>query len=225
MTEKDRKFKTSIYEQFARIGKAIANPSRLELLDLLCQGPRTVESLAREAGLGLTNASQHLKALREARLVEADKSGTFVTYRLADERVCEFFRTLRLLAESRLVEIGDITRRFLETRRGLEPVDREQLLRKVRDGAVTVLDVRPREEYQAGHVPGALSVPLKDLERRLSELPRDREVVAYCRGPYCVLAMEAVEILRSRGFAAFRLEDGVADLQARGFGVDASGEE
>ena len=225
MTERDRRFKTSIYEQFARIGKAIANPGRLELLDLLCQGPRTVESLAREAGLGLTNASQHLKALREARLVEAEKSGIFVTYRLADERVCEFFRTLRLLAESRLVEIGDITRRFLETRRGLEPVDREQLLRKVRDGAVTVLDVRPREEYQAGHVPGAISVPLKDLERRLFELPRDREVVAYCRGPYCVLAMEAVEILRSRGFAAFRLEDGVADLQARGFGVDVSGEE
>ncbi len=225
MTERDRRFKTSIYEQFARIGKAIANPGRLELLDLLCQGPRTVESLAREAGLGLTNASQHLKALREARLVEAEKSGIFVTYRLADERVCEFFRTLRLLAESRLVEIGDITRRFLETRRGLEPVDREQLLIKVRDGAVTVLDVRPREEYQAGHVPGAISVPLKDLERRLSELPRDREVVAYCRGPYCVLAMEAVEILRSRGFAAFRLEDGVADLQARGFGVDVSGEE
>lgn len=225
MTERDRRFKTSIYEQFARIGKAIANPGRLELLDLLCQGPRTVESLAGEAGLGLTNASQHLKALREARLVEAEKSGIFVTYRLADERVCEFFRTLRLLAESRLVEIGDITRRFLETRRGLEPVDREQLLRKVRDGAVTVLDVRPREEYQAGHVPGAISVPLKDLERRLFELPRDREVVAYCRGPYCVLAMEAVEILRSRGFAAFRLEDGVADLQARGFGVDVSGEE
>jgi len=223
MSDSDRRFKTAIYEQFARIGKAIANPSRLELLDLLCQGPRTVETLAKEAGLGLTNTSQQLKALREARLVAAEKSGLFVTYRLADEQVCEFFRTLRSLAESRLSEIGDITRRYMETRKDLEPVDREQLLAKVRDGAVTVLDVRPPEEYRAGHLPGALSVPLKDLERRLSELPHDREIVAYCRGPYCVLAMEAVEILRSRGFAAFRLEDGVSDWQARGFPVDVSG--
>jgi rhodanese-related sulfurtransferase len=224
MTNKDRRFKTSIYEQFARIGKAIANPSRLELLDLLCQGPRTVETLANEAGLGLTNTSQQLKVLREARLVEAEKSGLFVTYRMADEQVCEFFRTLRSLAESRLAEIGDITRRFMETRKDLEPVDREQLLAKVRDGAVMVLDVRPAEEYRAGHLPGALSVPLKDLERRLSELPHDREIVAYCRGPYCVLAIEAVEILRSRGFAAFRLEDGVSDWQARGFPVDVNNE-
>lgn len=220
---KDRRFKTAIYEQFARIGKAIANPSRLELLDLLCQGPRTVETLAKEAGLGLTNTSQQLKTLREARLVEAEKSGLFVTYRLADEQVCEFFRTLRSLAENRLAEIGDITRRFMETRKDLEPVDREQLLAKVRDGAAMVLDVRPPEEYRAGHLPGALSVPLKDLERRLSELPHDREIVAYCRGPYCVLAIEAVEILRSRGFAAFRLEDGVSDWQARGFPVDVNG--
>ncbi len=219
MINKDRRFKTAIYEQFARIGKAIANPSRLELLDLLCQGPRTVDILAKEAGLGLTNTSQQLKALREARLVEAEKSGLFVTYRLADEQVCEFFRTLRSLAESRLTEIGDIVRRFMETRKDLEPVDREQLLAKVRDGAVTVLDVRPLEEYQAGHLPGALSVPLQDLERRLSELPRDREIVAYCRGPYCVLAMEAVKMLKDRGFAAFRLEDSVPDWQARGLPV------
>jgi rhodanese-related sulfurtransferase len=224
MTNKNRRFKTAIYEQFARIGKAIANPSRLELLDLLCQGPRTVETLAKEAGLGLTNASQQLKALREARLVEAEKSGLFVTYRMADAQVCEFFRTLRSLAESRLAEIGDITRRFMETRKDLEPVDREQLLAKVRNEAVTVLDVRPPEEYRAGHLPGALSVPLKDLERRLFELPHDREIVAYCRGPYCVLAMEAVEILRSRGFAAFRLQDSVSDWQARGFPVDVNGE-
>jgi len=219
MAGEDRRFKTSIYEQFARIGKAIANPSRLELLDLLCQGPRTVEALAREAGLGLTNTSQHLKSLREARLVEAEKSGLFVTYRLADEQVRAFFQTLRSLAESRLAEIGDISRRFLETRRGLEPVDRDQLLAKVRDGAVTVLDVRPPEEYHAGHLPGALSIPLKDLERKLSDLPREREIVAYCRGPYCVLSIEAVEMLRARGFAAFRLEESVSDWQAHGFPV------
>lgn len=220
----NRRFKTAIYEQFARIGKAISNPSRLELLDLLCQGPRSVEVLAKEAGLGLANTSQHLKALREARLVEAEKAGLFVTYRLADEQVCQFFRSLRSLAETRLAEIRELTRTFLESRQGMQGVDREQLLAKVRDGAVTVLDVRPPEEFRAGHLPGALSIPLKELERRLSELPHDREIVAYCRGPYCVLAVEAVDMLRAQGFTAFRLEDGVRDWQARGFPV-AVGEE
>ncbi len=224
MASRNRRFKTAIYEQFSRIAKALSNPSRLELLDLLCQGPRTVEALAKEAGLGLANTSQHLKALREARLVEAEKAGLFVTYRLADEQVCQFLRSLRSLAETRLAEVAEITRRFLEARQGLQPVDCEELLSKVREGAVTVLDVRPPEEYRAGHLPGALSVPLKELESRLRDLPRDREVVAYCRGPYCVLAVEAVEMLRARGFAAFRLEDGVRDWQARGFPV-AVGEE
>ena len=220
----NRRFKTAIYEQFARIGKAIANPSRLELLDLLCQGPRTVEALAKEANLGLANTSQHLKALRAARLVEAEKAGLYVTYRLADERVCQFFRSLRSLAETRLAEIREITREFLADRKGLEPVDREALLAKVREGAVTVLDVRPAEEYRSGHIPGALSIPLKELERRLSDLPPERDIVAYCRGPYCVLAVEAVELLRARGFRAFRMEQGVQDWRAEGLPVLA-GEE
>lgn len=215
----NRRFKTSIYEQFARIGKAVSHPSRLELLDLLCQGPRTVEVLAQEAGLGMANTSQHLKALRAARLVEAEKEGLFVTYRLADDSVCQFFRSVRMLAESRLAEVRDFTRAFLEGRQGMEPVDRRALLVRVRKGEVTVLDVRPAEEYRSGHIPGALSVPLKELERRLSELPRRREIVAYCRGPYCVLAIQAVEILRARGFKAVRLEDGIQDLRARGFPV------
>ena len=224
MANPSRRFKTAIFEQFARIGKAISNPSRLELLDLLCQGPRTVEVLAKEASLGLANTSQHLKALKAARLVETEKSGLFVTYRLADEQVCQFFRSLRNLAETRLTEVREITREFLANRQGLEPVDRDVLLTKVREGAVTVLDVRPAEEYRAGHIPGALSIPLKELERRLSDLPRDREVVAYCRGPYCVLAVEAVEILRSRGFSAFRLEENVQDWREEGLPV-ATGEE
>ena len=224
MATRNRRFKTAIYEQFARIGKAISNPSRLELLDLLCQGPRTVEALAREAGLGLANTSQHLKALREARLVEAEKSGLFVTYTLAGEQVCEFFRSLRSLAETRLAEVGEITRRYLDAGQGLQPVDREQLLANVREGSVTVLDVRPAEEYCAGHLPGALSIPLKELERRIADLPHGREIVAYCRGPYCVLASEAVEILRARGFTAFRLEDGVRDWQAKGFPVAVGAE-
>jgi rhodanese-related sulfurtransferase len=215
----NRRFKTAIYEQFARIGKAIANPSRLELLDLLCQGPRTVEALANEANLGLANTSQHLKALRVARLVEAEKAGLYVTYSLADEQVCQFFRSLRSLAETHLADIREITREFLADRKGLEPVDREALLNKVRDGAVIVLDVRPAEEYRAGHIPGALSIPLKELERRLSDLPRGRDIVAYCRGPYCVLAVEAVEMLRARGFSAFRLEQSVQDWRAEGLPV------
>jgi rhodanese-related sulfurtransferase len=143
---------------------------------------------------------------------------------LADEGVCQFFRSLRSLAEARLAEVGEITRRFLQARQGLQAVDRELLLAKVRDGGVTVLDVRPQEEYRAGHLPGALSIPLKELERRLADLPPDREIAAYCRGPYCVLAVEAVELLRARGFAAFRLEDGVGDWQAKGLPV-AVGEE
>jgi len=224
MASRNRRFKTAIYEQFARIGKAISNPGRLELLDLLCQGPRTVEALAKEANLGLANTSQHLKALRAARLVEAEKSGLFVTCRLPDEQVCRFFRSLRELAETRLIEVREITREFLANRQGLEPVDREALLTKVREGAVTVLDVRPAEEYRAGHIPGALSIPLKELERRLSDLPRDRDIVAYCRGPYCVLAVEAVEMLRARGFSAFRLEQGLQDWRAEGLPVFA-GEE
>jgi len=224
MEKQNTRFKSAIYEQFARIGKAISNPGRLELLDLLCQGPRTVEALAKEANLGLANTSQQLKILRSARLVEAEKSGLFVTYRLADDQVCQFLRSLRLFAETRLTEVREIAREFLGNREGLEPISREGLLAKVRDGAVTVLDVRPVEEYRAGHIPGALSVPLKDLERRLSELPRDRQIVAYCRGPYCVLAVKAVEMLRERGFDAWRLEHSVHDWQAEGFPV-ASGED
>jgi len=224
MATSNRRFKTAIYEQFARIGKAISHPSRLELLDLLCQGPRTVEVLAKESNLGLANTSQHLKALRAARLLEAEKSGLFVTYRLADEQVCRFFRSLRNLAEARLTEVREITREYLADRQGLEPVDRRALLAKVREGAVTVLDVRPAEEYRAGHIRGAISIPLKELTRHLSDLPKDRDIVAYCRGPYCLLAVEAVEILRKRGFSAFRLEQSVQDCRAEGLPV-ASGEE
>jgi len=222
MNHSPRAYKNAVYEQLARIGKAVASPRRLELLDLLAQGPRTVEALAREADLGMANTSQHLRALREAELVTAGKSGLFVTYRLASGEVADFFRAIRQLAESRLAEIERLTRDFLEARDAFEPVDRRALLDRVRRGEVTVLDVRPSEEYAAGHIPGALSVPLAELEQRLAELPRDRDVVAYCRGPYCVLAVEAVRLLRARGFRAVRLEDGVPDWRARGFDVAAA---
>lgn len=221
MKSPNRIFKDSIYEQFARIGKAVSSPKRLELLDLICQSVKTVEVLARETGLSVANASQHLQVLRAARLVEANKEGQFVHYRLADQAVCDFFRVMRELAESRLAEVELITRQFLAGREGMEPVDRQKLIERVRNGSVIVLDVRPFEEFRAGHIPGAISVQLRDLEQRLSELPRDQEVVAYCRGPYCVLSIQAVEMLRSRGFNAVRLEEGVQDWRALGLPVAA----
>lgn len=219
MKNPNRAFKDAIYEQFARIGKAIASPIRLELLDLLCQGPRTVEVLAKESGQTVANASQHLQVLRISRLVETEKKGLFVTYRLADSAVCEFFRAMRILAESRLAEVEQIKRQFLEGREGMEPVEREELLKLVRQGAVTVLDVRPIDEFKAGHVAGALSIPLKELKLRLSELPRDQEIAAYCRGPYCVLSVEAIEFLRAEGFQAIRIEEGIQDFRAMGFSI------
>jgi rhodanese-related sulfurtransferase len=217
-----RRFKDATYEQFARIGKAASSPKRLELLDLLCQGPRTVEVLAREARLSVGNTSRHLQVLRSAGLVLGDKEGQFVTYRISDCIVCDFFRGMRMLAERRLAEIEWITRRFLEGRQGLEPVDRGQLLERVRNHGVVVIDVRPSEEFRAGHIPGALSIPLTELESRLSELPREQDIVAYCRGPYCVLAVQAVEMLVSKGYRALRLEDGVLDWRARGYELEAA---
>lgn len=216
-----REFKDRIYGQFARISKALASPRRLELLDLLCQGPRTVEELARQASMGVPNTSQHLKVLRSAQLVEAERSGLYVTYRLADERVCDLYQAMQGLAEIRLAEIDDVVEEFLAGRDGMEGVDRYDLLERVDSGEVTVLDVRPPEEYAAGHIAGALSVPLEELEARLADLPREQRIVAYCRGPYCVLAVKAVELLRFHGFEAVRLEDGVLDWRARGGRVEA----
>jgi len=219
MRNPSRAFKDAIYDQFARIGKAVSSPKRLELLDILCQGPRSVEVLAKETSLTVANASQHLQVLRTARLVETEKEGLFVIYRLADQAVCEFFHAMRVLAESRLAEVEQIKRRFLEGREGMEPVDREALLGLVRDEAVTVLDVRPTEEFNAGHISGAISLPLKELEQHLSDLPRDQEIVAYCRGPYCVLSIQAVEILLAKGFKAVRIEEGIQDFRTLGFPI------
>ncbi|MEE8540287.1 MAG: metalloregulator ArsR/SmtB family transcription factor [Desulfobacterales bacterium] len=224
MRNPNRVFKDAIYEQFARIGKAISSPKRLEILDILCQGARTVELLAKETQMTVANASQHLQALRTARLVDAEKVGQFVSYRLADLAVGEFFRSTRLLAESRLAEVEQIKRQFLEGREGMEPVDRDALLTRVKEGVVTVLDVRPLEEFQAGHIPGAISIPLKELKFRLKDFARDQEIVAYCRGPYCVLAVQAVEMLRAKGFPAIRLEEGIQDLRAMGFPVAVEAE-
>ena len=211
-----REFKDAAYGQLARIGKALSSPKRLELLDLLCQSERSVEALAEETSMSVANASQHLHVLEAARLVEARRNGRFVVYSLADALVCDFFRAYRVLGEDRLAEIEQIQRRFLTRQGELSPVDRETLLRRVQSREVIVIDVRPAEEYQAGHIPGALGIPVKDLRRRLADLPRNKDIVAYCRGPYCVLAVDAVRLLRSRGRKAFRLDASVHDWRARG---------
>lgn len=214
-----RLFKDRVYEQLARISKAVASPQRLELLDLLSQSPRTVENLAHEAYLTVANTSRHLQILRAAHLIEAEKEGVFVRYRLTDEAVADFYRALRILASSHLAELDHITRQFFVKRGGLEPVDRKALVARVRKGLATVIDVRPIEEYRAGHIAGAISIPVDELEARLAELPRNQEIVAYCRGPYCVFAAQAVELLRAQGFQAVRLEDSVADWRAHGLPV------
>lgn len=219
MPSRARQFKDTVYEQFARVGKAVAAPKRLELLELLCQGPRTVEVLAGQAALSVANASRHLQVLRGAGLVESEKRGLYVEYRLANAQVGRFYLALRELAESRLAEIESVTRAFFEQRDAFEAVPEGELLRRVRQGEVTVLDVRPAEEYRAGHIPGALSIPVAEIKARLDELPRGRDVVAYCRGPYCVMAVEAVELLRKKGIRAYRLELGVLEWRARGWSV------
>jgi rhodanese-related sulfurtransferase len=208
-----------LYDQLSRVGHALGSASRLALLDVLRQGPRTVEALSREVGLSLANASQHLKVLRQARLVEAEKRGIHVSYRLGGPVVDDFYRALRTLAETRLVEVQQIAQAFMEKRGSLEAVDTKALLERVRAGEVTILDVRPAEEYRAGHIRGAVSVPLNELKKRLKELPKRREIVAYCRGPYCVLAPQAVSILQARGRRAVALGDGVAEWRARGLPV------
>ena len=225
MNTSGRRFKDAIYEQFARIGKAIAAPKRLELLDLLSQGPRTVEALAAEAGASVANTSQHLQVLRAARLVLPEKQGVRVEYRLASDEVSRFFVTMRALAESRLAEVELVTRQFFEQRGLMEAVEVDELLRRVRSGEVTVLDVRPVAEYLAGHVPGAISIPLSELQSRLTQLPKGREIIAYCRGPYCVMALEAVDLLRVNGFKAHRITQGVVEWRARGWPIESDHEE
>lgn len=217
-----RSFKDGLYAEFALLGKALANAHRLEMLDLLAQGERSVEGLAREAALSLANASAHLQVLRRARLVEAEKRGLNVVYRLAEPDVFRLWRTLRDVGSARLEEIDHLVKSYLTDRDELEAVGIEELLRLVADEAVTVIDVRPVLEYEQGHIPAARSVPVERLERRLEELPRDVEIVAYCRGPYCVYSDEAVRVLQRSGFRARRLEEGFPEWRAAGYPVEVS---
>lgn len=211
--------KQQLYEQYARLGKVIAHATRIEMLELLAQGERTVESLADATGNGVTNTSAHLQVLRRAHVVETRKAGTHVFYRLAGDEVVHFVAALRDLARARLVEVDALVRDYFEARDAFEPVRMEDLVARARSGEVVVLDVRPSLEYEAGHIPGAVSIPLDELESRMKELPRRAEVVAYCRGPYCVLASEAVEELTRTGRRARRLDGGMPEWRIAGHRV------
>jgi DNA-binding transcriptional ArsR family regulator len=209
-------FEGLLYEQFARVGKAVSSPRRIELLDLLCQGERGVDALAAATRMPVTTTSQHLQVLRAARLVETRREGTRVFYRVADEGVCEFLRSLQDLARARLAEVEQAVQTFLHARDELEPVRLAELMPLVRRDEVVVLDVRPADEFASGHIPGAVSVPLEELERRLGELSPGAEIVAYCRGPYCLLSAEAVDLLSRSGRRARRHDGGQPEWRHAG---------
>lgn len=206
--------KKQIFLHLARQGKALANPNRLELLEALGQGERSVEDLAAVTGMSVANTSHHLQVLRNGGLVASRRQGVQVFYRLSDDNVVAVLADLRQLAERHLADIGQILRREFASRDDVAPVRRKELVRMIKAGAVTLIDVRPTEEYRTGHIAGAVNLPLAELSRRLAEIPRDREVVAYCRGPYCLLAFDAVKLLRARGFGARRLADGFPEWKA-----------
>ncbi len=213
--------KQRVYEQFARLGKALASPVRLELLDLLQQGERSVEDLAREAELPIANTSQHLQVLHAARLVESRRAAQRVFYRIAAPSVDTLWRALRATGESQLAELDQVARDYLDGRDDFAPIGRKELLRGLKQGRVVLIDVRPREEYEAQHIAGAVSVPLGDVDKFARSAPRGKRVVAYCRGPYCVYALQAVKRLRKRGVDAVRLDDGVPEWRAAGLPVGA----
>lgn len=212
--------KPLLYEQVARLSKALASPKRLELIELLCQCEKTVETLAREAAISVKLTSAHLKELRAARLVDTRKDGKYVVYRLADTSVADLWVALRTAAEERLVDLQMALRSLAAGDRELVELDHDSMLRRARRGEVVVIDVRPPEEFAAGHLPYARSVPLTELKRRLKQLPKDRPIIAYCRGPFCLMARDAVEWLQKRGYQAAKFEDGVAEWRARGLPVE-----
>jgi len=213
--------KLALFDQFAGVAKSLAHAHRLELLEQLAQGERSVEVLAQRTGLSVANASQHLQQMRRAGLVANRRDGKFVVYRLADDAVLDLLASLRRIAERNVAEVGRVVRTYFDSRDALEPVSRKELMRRLRAGSVTVLDVRPEDEFALGHVQGAVNIPLGALKKRLSEFDPAQEIVAYCRGPYCVLSYEAVAVLRARGFKVRRLEDGLPEWRAAGLPVIA----
>jgi len=213
-------FKQDLFTQFARVGKAMSNGNRLELLEFIAQGERSVDELAKVSGLSVANTSQHLQQLRQAGLIVCTKQGLKVFYRLSGDDVIDLFNSLRNVAERHLADVQQLVNTFLTIKDDLEPIPATELLDRVKDGLVTVLDVRPPEEYQSGHIPGAINVPLSELEEHLSQLDAKQEVVAYCRGPHCVLAFDAVEQLRQKGITAHRMEYGFPEWKSAGLPIE-----
>lgn len=211
MDKESRMFKDSTYAQLARIGKAISSPRRLEILDILAQGSKTVETIARETDMSVANTSQHLQTLLESRLVEYEKRGVYSYYKLADRTVTNFILSLQLLAEKRITELQKIREEIYTNKDNMEQIKMDELVVRMKEGNTVLIDVRPKEEYEIMHIPGANSIPVEELEKHLSSLPPNQEIVAYCRGRYCLLSVEAVEILRTHGFKAVRLEESVQD--------------
>ena len=220
--QKKRSFKEELYDQFARIGKALSSPRRLELIDLLAQGERSVQELAEESYMSVANASRHLQILREERLVRTRKKGTFVYYRMASLEVYRAWQAVRAVGEAQLADVDRVVERYLTNRDQFEAVTTEDLESRLKQEEVVVLDVRPKAEYRFGHIPGARSIPVDELEDRLTELPEEQDIVAYCRGPYCVFSDEAVQKLQAAGKKARRLSGGLPDWAAEGRPVEAS---
>jgi rhodanese-related sulfurtransferase/DNA-binding transcriptional ArsR family regulator len=218
-------FKHELFAQFARVGKALSNGNRLELLEFIAQGERSVEELAKISGLSVANTSQHLQQLRHAGMVSTRKEGLKVYYRLSGDDVIVLLDSLRAVAERHVAEVERLVNSYLTIKDNLEPIPRQELLQRVNDGLVTVIDVRPREEYEAGHVPGAVNIPPTDLENHLKELDPDQEIVAYCRGPHCVLAFNAVARLRAEGMKARRMQDGFPEWKTAGLPVESTSNE
>lgn len=214
-------FKSDLFEQFARIGKALSSGKRLEMLEFLAQGERSVEALARLTGLSVANTSQHLQQLRQVGLVMARKAGLYVHYRIAGDGIIRLLTALRAVGEEHVADVDRLIKLFLDSKDSLEPVPARELWQRVKQGLVTVLDVRPPEEYAQGHIRGAINVPVTELKKRLHQIPAGQEVVAYCRGPYCLLAYEAVQVLRKKGINARRLEDGYPEWKSAGLPVEA----
>ena len=217
---KSREFKDLIFEQFANIATAFASPKRLEIIDNLLQGEKDVATLSKQISASIANTSRHLQILKNSRLVNNRREGVRIYYRIADDRVFNCWKGLQLLAESRVAEIREVLKNFLEERKAMKTISKDELWSRVQSNDVVVIDVRPLEEFINGHIPGAISIPLAELKDRLNEIPNDKEIVAYCRGPYCVLSPEAIKILKNEGYEALRLEESLPEWKHAGLPVE-----
>lgn len=218
---KGREFKDLVFQQFANIANSFASPKRLEIIDILAQGERDVDTLAKETGMNFANTSRHLQIMKNIKLLESRKDGVRVYYRIANDHVIVCWKNLQLLAENRVAELREITRSFFEERGELEPISIEELWQRLQNDEVTLIDVRPKEEFESGHIPGAVSIPLSELKNKLVQIPTGKDVVAYCRGPYCVLAAEAIVLLKKYGYKSFRFKEDIYNWKEAGLPVES----